>query len=224
MIWLIGILVATGLWLFAGSAAARRLRSLNASPARRRARRRARAAEDRQAAAVATVDRAAELLRVGMPPAAVMAQLAALAEDSDLEQALLRMSRSLELGDPPHHAIRRHTHNLTAAEVFDGMAAVWFVAETAGAPAADMLSRYGDTCRAKADSARERAVALAGPAATVRVLTWLPILSLGLGLVIGTDLFALLTSLPGLISLGGGAALLVAGRTWMRALLRRATR
>lgn len=220
-----GVLVGCGYWLLADPAGARRLRALSSPRPRASAPRRRRTPEDRHAAAVAVVDRAVELLRVGMPPAVVMAQLAGLAEDADLEQALLRMSRSLELGDPPHEAIRRHTGSLipAAAEVFDGMAAVWFVAETAGAPAADMLSRYGDTCREKADSARDRAVALAGPAATVKVLTWLPLLSLGLGLLIGTDLTALLSSVPGLVSLGGGAVLLVVGRLWMRSLLRRAT-
>ncbi|WP_101652424.1 type II secretion system F family protein [Brevibacterium ihuae] len=226
MTWLIGVLVAAGAWLLLDSAPTRRLRALTAPrtgtpvPPRRRL-----TDEDRQAEAVAVVDRAAELLRVGMPPAVVMGRLAELAADPVLARTLQRMGRSLELGDPPHDAIRRHLGDLppSAAEVFDGMAAVWFVAETAGAPAADMLSRYGDTCREKSDAARERAVALAGPAATVRVLTWLPLLSLGLGLLIGTDLVALLGTVPGLVSLGGGVVLLLTGRMWMRTLLRRAT-
>ena len=49
------------------------------------------------------------------------------------------------------------------------------------------------------------------------------VVTAGLGLLIGTDLAALLSSVPGLISLGGGAVLLLVGRLWMRSLLRRAT-
>jgi tight adherence protein B len=224
MSWLIGLLVGLGFWLLAESSAAARLTSLTVAVKPAAKRKRKRTDEDRQSTAVAVIDRAAELLRVGMPPSTVMAQLSSLAEDEDLGRALMRISRSLELGDPPQDALRRHTRDLSAsvAEVFEGMAAVWYVAETAGAPAADMLSRYAETCREKADSNRERAVALAGPASTVTVLTWLPILSLGLGLLIGTDLGKLLASLPGVLSLGLGALLLVGGRLWMHTLLRRA--
>ena len=72
------------------------------------------------------------------------------------------------------------------------------------------------------DSARERAIALAGPQSTVKVLTALPLLSLGLAVLIGADPAELLTSVPGAVSCISGAVLLVVGRLWMRRMLKRA--
>ncbi len=219
-----GCSAALGWWLLTWSPSQRRLRELIGAPSADKRPGNSPRAGDTGMEAVAAVDRAVELLRAGIPPAAVMAHLAKLPGDERLTTALERTGRSLELGDSPHTAIRRHSADLDpeTAEVLDGMASVWFVAETAGAPAADMLQRYAITCRERADSARERAVALAGPASTVRVLTWLPLLSLGLALLIGADPLRLLSSLPGLISLIGGVALLLVGRMWMRIMLRRA--
>ncbi|MFL0575273.1 type II secretion system F family protein [Brevibacterium luteolum] len=232
---LIGGLAATGWWLLSADTAASRLTQLlptragaDQSPSRPRlfARWHRQAAtasgSDDESAAIAMIDRAAELLRVGMPPEAIMSQLGELSDDPHSAEVLGRMSRSLRLGERPHEAIRRHAGQLPTAQhdIFDGMAAVWFVAETAGAPAADMLARYATSCREKADAARERAVALAGPQSTVRVLTWLPVFSLGLGAFIGANPLRLALTVPGALSLGGGIALLLAGRAWMRAMLR----
>lgn len=180
--------------------------------------------EDLDAAAIAVVDRAVELLRVGMPPATVMTELAAITDRPELREVLHRTGRSLELGESPHEAVRRHLGSLprSVAEVFDGMAAVWFVAETAGAPAADMLQRYAGTCRDKADAARERASQLAGPQSTVTVLTWLPFISLGLAMLIGANPFEAFGTAVGGAALVGGIGLLIGGRIWMNRLLRSA--
>ncbi|WP_051298160.1 type II secretion system F family protein [Brevibacterium album] len=178
---------------------------------------------DDPARAITVIDRAAELLRIGLPPAEALAQLAELS-DPEIAQMLLRAARSLSLGDDPRTAIARHARTLPppVAEVLTGMGAVWFVSETAGAPAADMLERFAASRREIADAERERAVSLAGPRATVTVLTWLPAAGLGLALLIGADPLALLSSGLGLASLLSGGTLLVAGRLWMTALLRRA--
>jgi tight adherence protein B len=96
------------------------------------------------------------------------------------------------------------------------------VAESAGAPAADVLERYARSRREIAEAERERAVALAGPQATVTVLTWLPAAGLGLALLIGADPLSLLGSPAGLVSIGSGVVLLAAGRLWMRRMLERA--
>ena len=174
--------------------------------------------------AVALVDRAVQLLRVGVLPARVMRLLSEIPGDAELAAALGRMARVIELGEPPHVAIDKHLGALPESEreVLAGMSAVWFVAESAGAPAADMLARYAQTCREKADSERERDVALAGPQSTVTVLTWLPLLSIALAVIIGADFAALLTSPAGFASLTGGVALLFAGRLWMRVMLKKA--
>ncbi|MFB9775407.1 type II secretion system F family protein [Brevibacterium otitidis] len=233
LITVIGALAAVGWWLISTDTAARRLGQLlpqravetravaSQTPG---AKARATSGADAEAAAIALIDRAAELLRVGMPPEEIMSQLGELSDDPRTAVVLARMSRSLRLGERPHEAIRRHARQLPAAQhdIIDGMAAVWFVAETAGAPAADMLARYAASSREKADAARERAVALAGPQSTVTVLTWLPVFSLGLGALIGANPLRLIATVPGALSLGGGVALLLIGRMWMRSMLRRA--
>ncbi|SMY10629.1 type II secretion system F family protein [Brevibacterium jeotgali] len=174
--------------------------------------------------AIAVIDRAAALLRIGMPPATVTTQLAEVS-DPDLAAVLIRVSRSMSLGDDPRTAIARHVDGLppTLAEVLVGMGAVWEVAESAGAPAADVLTRYAHSRREIADAERERVVALAGPQATVTVLTWLPAAGLGLALLIGADLGSLLVSPVGLASIGGGIVLLACGRVWMKRMLEQAT-
>lgn len=194
--------------------------------AKRRSSKREKAGADAQSdeSAIAVVDRCSELLRVGVPPVRAVSHIAGLGTDPELSRVLAKVARSLELGQAPHLAIRRHLGGLAPrmAEVLDGMAAVWFVAETSGAPAAEMLSEYGQSCRRKADSRRERDVALAGPQSTVKVLTWLPLISLGLSVLIGANPIRLLLSVPGFAALGAGAALLVLGRLWMRRMLRKA--
>jgi len=182
------------------------------------------AADDDPHRAIAVIDRAAALLRIGMPPVTVTAQLAEVSEP-DLAAVLARVSRSMSLGDDPRTAIGRHAGDLptTLAEVLVGMGAVWEVAESAGAPAADVLTRYAHSRREIADAERERVVALAGPQATVTVLTWLPAAGMGLALLIGADLRTLLASPVGLASIGGGIVLLACGRVWMKRMLERAT-
>lgn len=171
-------------------------------------------------AAIALIDRAAALLRVGLPAHAVVGELAAAAPEG-LAEPLRLSARSLSLGEDVRTAVRRHLGGVPAdqREVLEAMAAVWHVALISGAPAADMLSRCAASRRALADAHRERDVALAGPQATVTVLTWLPAGGFGLALLIGADLLALLSSPPGAILLGAGAALMVIGRLWMRRML-----
>jgi tight adherence protein B len=173
--------------------------------------------------AIAVIDRAAALLRIGLPPETVTIQLAEVS-DADLAAVLTRVSRSMSLGDEPDVAFARHADALPGplAQVLTGMGSVWAVAESAGAPAADVLERYARSRREIAEAERERAVALAGPQATVTVLTWLPAAGLGLALLIGADPLSLLGSPAGLVSIGSGVVLLAAGRLWMRRMLERA--
>lgn len=170
--------------------------------------------------AIAVIDRAAALLRIGLPPATVTIQLAEVS-DADLAAVLTRVSRSMNLGDAPDVAFSRHAGALRGPleQVLTGMGSVWAVAESAGAPAADVLERYARSRREIAEAERERAVALAGPQATVTVLTWLPAAGLGLALLIGADPLALLGSPVGLVSIGSGVVLLALGRLWMRRML-----
>ena len=219
-----GILIALAWLLLVDRVALHRLRRLLSKETRRRLPARPLSIEDQQTHAVSCIDKASELLRVGMPPASVMKHLGELEEDTELQRVLMRISKSLSLGQSPYTAIERDAQSLKepVRDVLRGMAAVWFVAETAGAPAADMLARYGKTCREHLDAERERAVALAGPASTVTVLTWLPVISLGLGIVVGARPGEILSSPLAMGSVALGVILLVTGRLWMQSMLKQA--
>lgn len=103
------------------------------------------------------------------------------------------------------------------------LAAVWQVADAAGAPLAPTLRELAGAFRDRAETQREVQVALAGPRATARLVSWLPVVGMVLAVVMGVDLIGTLTgSAVGWGILGAGALLLLLGRRWMRALMRRA--
>lgn len=103
------------------------------------------------------------------------------------------------------------------------LAAVWQVADAAGAPLAPTLRELAGALRDRAETERELELALAGPRATARLVTWLPAVGMVLALVMGVDLLGTLTgSVVGCALLAGGVLLLLLGRRWMRALVRRA--
>lgn len=98
------------------------------------------------------------------------------------------------------------------------------VAEASGCPLADILGRYAAHLEAEDDAEAARQTALAGPKATVRLLSWLPVFGLGLGTVLGVDPLGILLGNPfGLAALGAGLILTVAGRMWSVRLVRAAT-
>ena len=136
------------------------------------------------------------------------------------------IARAIGLGEEPGRAIAAHSTDLPgpAAEVLSGMAAVWTVSERSGAPRAEMILRYAAAQRDALDAERERRIAMAGPKSTVRVLSSLPLIGIGLGLLIGVRPLELITGLPGQLSIGAGLALYVLGRWWMRTMMRRAQR
>lgn len=186
---------------------------------RRRGRAKEEAEQEKQWA-IGAVENCAHLLKVGMTPQAVMTTL------SRQNDRLAPISRAISLGEEPGRAIATRGEDLppAAAEVFAGMAAVWTVSERSGAPAADMILRYADAQRDALDADRERRIAMAGPRATVRVLSWLPLIGVGLGLLIGVQPVQLISGLPGRLSIGGGVVLYIAGRWWMKRMMVRAER
>ena len=103
------------------------------------------------------------------------------------------------------------------------LAACFDVAEATGCPLADVLARFATQLEAEDDAEAARQTALAGPRATVRLLTWLPFLGLGLGLLLGADPVEVLLGNPwGVAALVAGLALTAAGRFWSARLVRAA--
>ncbi|UVI37025.1 type II secretion system F family protein [Brevibacterium spongiae] len=230
MILLTAILVALGIALAAPSDPGARLRELlrpmeavdPGEKARGFLRRGGRRPDDQAERlwAIAAVENCAHLLKVGMTPQAVMTTL------SRQNAALTPISRAISLGEEPGRAIATRSTDLPgpAAEVLSGMAAVWTVSERSGAPAVEMILRYAAAQRDALDAERERRIAMAGPKSTVRVLSWLPLIGIGLGLLIGVRPLELVTGLPGQLSIGAGVVLYILGRWWMRTMMLRAQR
>ena len=97
------------------------------------------------------------------------------------------------------------------------------MSESAGAPLATSLERAAEHAEERIDALLGRQSALAAPRATGRILSWLPLLGLGLGVLMGSDPVGVLTgsilgALTGLLGLG----LAFAGHRWTAALVHRA--
>src|SRR6478752_4034003 len=105
--------------------------------------------------------------------------------------------------------------------VWMDLAACFDVAEASGCPLADVLTRFAAHLESEGDARAARETALAGPKATVRILTWLPFLGLGLGLLLGVDPWTILLGSPwGVAALIAGLALTASGRIWSARLVR----
>ena len=101
------------------------------------------------------------------------------------------------------------------------VAAAWQVAERAGAPLGQTLRAVAEAVRDAAEAEREAAVALSGPRATARLVSWLPAAGALLSVGLGADIVGAATSTVGAVAIGAGLTLMAAGRQWMRSLLRR---
>ena len=154
---------------------------------------------------------------------------------------VVAVQRASELGLPTATAIRATCHPApTTLSGFAGapgpgalapeqrrvwldIAACFEVCEASGAPVAAVLERLAGTLEADHDAAEQRETALAGPRATVRLLSWLPLVGLGLGMLMGVDpLGALLGSPVGWSVLAAGVGCAAAGRVWSARMIRQA--
>ena len=107
--------------------------------------------------------------------------------------------------------------------LWQDLAACLEVAERSGAPLALVLARYAVQRESQLDSEAARNTALAGPRATVRLLSWLPLFGLAVGYLIGVDPIAVLVgSAPGIAAFCAGLLLMLAGRIWSNKLVRTA--
>lgn len=107
--------------------------------------------------------------------------------------------------------------------IWGELAACLDVAEASGCPLAEVLTRFAAQLEAEDDAGDARQTALAGPKATVRLLTWLPVFGLGLGMALGVDTVGiLLVNGAGWAALAAGVVLTFAGRTWSSRLVRAA--
>ncbi|HEU4666129.1 MAG TPA: hypothetical protein VFS79_00585 [Arthrobacter sp.] len=140
--------------------------------------------------------------------------------------AMLGSARAAAAGGTPvSEAIRRSLPSAfprqdRESRIWSELAACFDIAEASGCPLADVLTRFAAQLEVEDDADAARQTALAGPKATVSLLTWLPLLGLGLGMALGVDPLAILLGTPwGLAALAAGIALTVAGRLWSARLV-----
>ncbi|GAB3886412.1 type II secretion system F family protein [Terrabacter terrigena] len=142
----------------------------------------------------------------------------------DIDQlvgALLAAAEKAEVMSPvwAHWAARSRSAELAL------VAAAWQLSETTGAPlsfAVDRAVRGLLDARARR---RKVAVAVAGPRATVTVLTTLPLTGPLFGLAVGVDPRVLYLGTPlASVCVAAGLALVWAGRVWCTRMVRRAVR
>ncbi|WP_318243838.1 hypothetical protein [Oerskovia gallyi] len=97
------------------------------------------------------------------------------------------------------------------------------LAADVGAPLGEVLESIARALAAESEARADREASLAGPAATARVLLWLPLVGVLLGVALGVDPVA--TALGGGAGSAGllaGAVLLLVGRRWSGRLVARA--
>ncbi len=154
---------------------------------------------------------------------------------------VLAVQRASAMGLPTATAIRnacaadfehgrRITHGRNARRTQQhrtwlDLAACFELCETSGAPVAAVLERLACSIDADNDAAALRETALAGPRATARLLSWLPFIGLGLGMVMGVDpLAALLGSPMGWMVLMVGVGFTMVGKLWSAKMIGDAAR
>ncbi len=160
-----------------------------------------------------------EAARGGQPGATgrIVGATATLARTMPIAEAILEAVASVPI---PTRGPARKQSGLA----WRGLAAAWLVAIEAGASLAPSLRGLADSLRDLAETQREVEVALAGPAATAKFVTVLPLVGILFGLGLGFDtLGTLFGTVPGAVCLVIGVALMLASRAWNRRMLRAAT-
>ena len=100
----------------------------------------------------------------------------------------------------------------------------WEVAVESGSAPGIMLGTLGHVLLSLAQVMRQADVAAAGPRATLRLVTWLPVASLGIAQLAGIPaLTVLLTTGVGWLLLLSGVALILLARWWLSRLVAGAT-
>ncbi|SBS74836.1 type II secretion system F family protein [uncultured Microbacterium sp.] len=169
------------------------------------------AAGDGVAAVAETMHRLAVLLQAGVAPARAWEHLADTGDDG-----ARRVCAAGERGTAPADAVA------ALGGAWRQVAVAWQVALTVGAPLAQSLRGLADALREAQDSRDDVAVALAEPAATARLIAWLPLVAVGMAFLLGFDVVAIATNPIGIACLALGVTLMVVAHRWSSRLVARA--
>lgn len=158
-----------------------------------------------------TVLRVAVLLQAGVAPADVWRHLA---ETGDAAAAAV--AERIAAGADVPTAI-------AAVPGWSDVAAAWRIADTVGAPLADSLRGIAAALQDAARTRDEVRVALAEPAGTARLMSWLPLVAVVLGVALGFDTLRTLATTPvGIACALAGVGLILGARHWNGRLVHRA--
>jgi tight adherence protein B len=183
------------------------------------------------------LDSMAPALAMGLPPARALALAAEASSGGGLDvtatperrrgdSELERLTGSLTSAAGRSGALASVWSDwarLTRAPEIAFVASAWALSERHGAPLAVAVERAGAGLREARARQRKVRVAVAGPRATVMVLTVLPLTGPAFGIACGIDPAQLYAgSRIGAISAVLGVALIVVGRLWCRRMIRKA--
>lgn len=163
-------------------------------------------------------------LRAGLTPGAALQ----VATDStewgrDERTRITRVTAALSDGRSTSPAWREETDAGEASDAYRVVGAVWDLAIETGAPLAAAVLTVADHLREEARVAGRLNALAAGPRASQRLLTLLPVIGPVLAVLIGADPMDLyLTSPAGSVSAAIGLVLTVIGWRWSRSMVRAA--
>lgn len=127
-------------------------------------------------------------------------------------------ARAARLGGDVEAALHRDAES---TPVLDRVAAAWAISRRTGAALADVLEHIADSHRRTVEVKRSLAVELAGPRATARLMSMLPVVGVGFAVMLGADPLGWFTSSwPGALCLCGGVCLNAAGFLWINRIVR----
>ncbi|WP_020098195.1 type II secretion system F family protein [Microbacterium sp. 11MF] len=176
------------------------------------ARKAAQASAASDAAGVAgVVQRLAVLLQAGIAPAAAWRHLAHAGDET-----AAAVCERLDAGGSAASALADR------GGTWQQIGVAWQVATVVGAPLAMSLRGLAEALRDAHQARDDVRTALAEPQTTARLISWLPLVALGLGAALGFDPFSVLATPPGAVCLVAGGLLMFLTHRWTRALVARA--
>ncbi len=171
----------------------------------------------------AVVQRLGVLLAAGVAPASAWGYVAEAARGSAAAGAREVAAAARGGGSIAEAIVAVAESQHADSTAWRGLAAAWLVANDAGAPLAATLAELAASLRALAQNRRDLVTALAGPAATARMVMVLPLVGILFGMALGFDSLRILFTTPtGLACLALGVLLMLLAQFWNRGLLRRA--
>lgn len=159
----------------------------------------------------AVVQRLAVLLQAGIAPHAAWRHLADAGDP-----AAIAVCDRWDAGGSAASALSER------GDAWRQIGIAWQVATVVGAPLAMSLRGLAEALRDAHQARDDVRTALAEPQTTARLISWLPLVALGLGAALGFDPFAALATPVGAACLVAGGLLMLTTHRWTRALVARA--